>query len=281
MLIVTPPDFTAEDTFTTCISRVRNRDLKRRLNAVKPTIVTEAGAYEGHANGGGLHLVAQSNGVGGVTTDELVAVYEGRMVGEKSPGRSIYTAIRLLPEHGRCPFCGHRDVSTLDHVLPKRRYPALVVAPLNLVGSCKDCNTEKLTSVPTNAADSILHPYFDDVTGQTWLRARVVESDVCAILFRVRHRPVWSDDLNARIAAQFEDLKLGTLYSQQAAREMSGIRQNLVRIFGGGGAQAVQDELTYQWQSRREDQKNLWQTAFYRAVSRNDWFCDDGFRLGF
>ena len=281
MLTVTPPDYTAEDTFTTCISRVRNRDLKRRLNAVKPTIVTEADAYEGHANGGGLHLVAQSDGVGGVTTDELVAVYEGRMVGEKSPGRSIYTAIRLLPKHGRCPFCGHRDVSTLDHVLPKRRYPALVVTPLNLVGSCKDCNTEKLTSVPTSAADSILHPYFDDVTGQTWLRARVVESDVCAILFRVRHRPIWSDDLNARLAAQFEGLKLGTLYSQQAAREMSGIRQNLVRIFGSGGAQAVKDELTYQWQSRREDQKNLWQTAFYRAISRNDWFCDGGFRLGF
>lgn len=285
MWTVVPPDLDVEETFGICTSRVRDNEknnfLRSRLARVTHVIVTESENFVIQAKAGELFRVPQSQDVGDiVTTNEMVSLYNGRMAGKTGPGRSIYTIIKLLPEHDRCPFCDHRDVSTLDHILPKTLFPALAVTPLNLVGSCKDCNKAKKTLAPTNADDAILHPYFDNVSDQTWLKARIIEQDVCAALFRVRHRDEWSNSTNARLKAQFKMLGLHKLYSSQAAREMSGIRDSLIRKHDAGGAETVKRELEDQWRSRQVDRRNCWQTALYKALSRSDWYCDVGFRLG-
>lgn len=285
MWCVDQPVLNVGDTFDTCISRIsdtpRNGNLKTRLEGIRPSIVTLSTDYRRFANAGEMFRMPQQEDVdGSVTKKELVELYDGRMAKKNGPGRSLYTKIKLLPDHDRCPFCDHRDVSTLDHILPKSLFPALAVTPLNLVGSCKDCNKAKLTQSPTSTADAVLHPYFDDVSDKTWLRARVIESDVCAVLFHAKERKAWGADKNARLKAQFKTLKLNRLYSSQAAREMSGIRESLLRKHDAGGAESVQHELYDQWQSRKADRRNCWQTALYRALSKSEWYCDYGFRLG-
>lgn len=283
MWSVQKPELDPGNTFDTCISKVKNKDLKDRLVGVRQTIVDHSSDFDVRAAAAELHLIEQAVSVDGqVTKDEMVALYDGRFAGKKGPGRSIYSALQLLPKDGRCPYCDHRDVSTLDHVLPKTLFPSLAVTPSNLVGSCKDCNKAKLAVAPTNASDAILHPYFDDVSTATWLRAQVVEQSVCAVLFRVEVQETWSQPLNDRLKNQFKALGLARLYSQQAAREMSGIRKNLIRVYeaGAGGANAVKRELEHQWDSRHEDFPNSWQAALYDALRKSAWFCDGGFRLG-
>lgn len=283
MWSVGKPVFDVGDTFDTCISKIKSKDLKARLKAAKQTIVDDSNAFEARASIAELHLVPQGVGAAGqVTTAEMVALYDGRLASKAGPGRSIYSAIQLLPEDGRCPYCDHRDVSTLDHVLPKTLFPSLAVTPLNLVGSCKDCNKAKLAAAPTSSSDAVLHPYFEDISSKVWLRAKVVEQTICAVVFHVKPQSKWSDDLNERLRNQFDTLGLARLYTQQAAREMSGIRRNLVRVYnaGGGGAAAVKRELKYQWESWSEDSSNSWKSALYNALHKNAWFCDGGFRLG-
>lgn len=277
------PDFDVEETYKVCISKVRDGDLKNRLTGITHDIVSASDNMAQRAGSAELHLVAQSNDVAGVVTgDEMVVTYNQRMAGKNAPGRSVYTKIKLLPKHDRCPFCDHRDVTTLDHILPKTLFPSLAVTPDNLVGCCKDCNSAKSTSAPSCSSDSILHPYFDNVSTKTWLKARIVEKKVCAVLFYVDHQHCWSKDLNERLSRQFATLELARLYTQQAAREMSGIRTNLNRVFDSEvqGAGAVRRELDHQWQSRRVDRQNSWQTATYEALSKSDWYCEGGFRLG-
>jgi hypothetical protein len=218
--------------------------------------------------------------VGAVTADELVAVYDQRMAGKSGPGRGIYDHIKMLPKGDRCPFCDQRNVSTLDHVLPKAEYPSLAVAPLNLVGACMECNNVKKNLAPINAVDVVLHPYFDDITGTQWLKASVVQQIPCALTFSVVPPPAWSATLTARAINQFSLLGLASLYSSEAARELANIRHNLAQHFGAGGAAAVKAELTRQWHSRRMSSTNSWQTAMYEAISRDDWFCDGGFAQG-
>jgi hypothetical protein len=122
MWSVAPPIFDAGDTFETCIARIRDQTLRQRLARVQPQIEAASASYELRAQGGELHLVPTSNSVGGtVTRAEMVALYDQRLAGKNGPGRSIYNAIRMLPEGDRCPFCDQRNVSTLDHVLPKGR----------------------------------------------------------------------------------------------------------------------------------------------------------------
>jgi hypothetical protein len=185
----------------------------------------------------------------------------------------------MLPENDTCPFCGHRDVSTLDHVLPKADYPAFAVTPVNLVGSCGDCNKLKLAAVPSCASDTLLHPYFDAASDRQWLSARVVVGPMAAVTFYVLQVAEFDASLNARIAHQFRVLGLAKLYSSQAAREMAGIRANLMRHRDSGGAAAVRLELRHRFESRQASQINSWQTATYQALSQSDWFCDGGFSL--
>lgn len=271
------PELDPGETFTTCISRVKNPAMRRRLTAIRPDIEAAAADYSEKAENGELHLILQTESIGTVPGSEMVKTYDGRMAKKGQPGRPIYDQIKLLPEGDRCPLCDHRNISTLDHVLPKNRYPIFAVTPINLVGACADCNKVKLDVAPTGAGDTVLHPYFDEANDQQWLIARVVQTMPAALTFHVIGVDEWDDVLNARIVHQFDLLGLAGLYSSQAARETTDIRQNLQRHFDYGGAAAVRAELECQWESRQANRVNSWQTATYEALAESDWFCDGGF----
>ena len=278
MWAVDQPEFDAIETFSTCISRVRNVDLKGRLVGIKQAIGDASEAYTENALSETLNLTPVLTDVGAVTAREMVKVYDQRMAGKEGPGRAIYDQIKLLPAGDRCPFCDQRNVSTLDHILPKTLYPQLAVAPLNLVGACMECNKIKLDLAPQSPEGVVLHPYFDDITAGLWLVADVLEQLPCAIMFRVAPPAEWSEALASRVNMQFSMLKLGKLYASEAAREISNIRYDLGLHFVSGGVGSVRAELRRQWESRRANRINSWQTAFYQAISHSEWFCAGGFQ---
>jgi hypothetical protein len=186
------PNIDAGEAFQTCISRLKDRDLHRRFVSVRPEIEAASSEYETKAGVGDLCLIATANSVGGVVTrEEMTKLYDVRMCGKNGPGRAIYDQIRLLPPGDRCPFCDQRNVSTLDHILPKSQYPALAVAPQNLVGACLECNKVKLARIPTTPEDTMLHPYFDDISKTQWLKARIVQQPPCALVFYVDRPHNW------------------------------------------------------------------------------------------
>ena len=279
MWSVARPPFDAEVTFDVCISKVRDKDLKRRLRSVADHIKTEAVLYAKRAGAAKLHLMPQSAGVAGtVTTDEMVGIYDQRMAGKKGPGRHVYDAIKLLPKHGICPLCDQRPVSTLDHLLPKRLFPTLAVTPDNLVGTCADCNKTKLAFAPISAEEVFLHPYFDDVEAKPWLSAQVVRGSVAALVFRPKSIASWPNALNERVRRQFRMLGLTELYGAQAAREISGQANLLGDNHKSRGASGVREELARQAKTRETYRLNSWQAVTYRTLSECDWFCNGGFR---
>jgi hypothetical protein len=278
MWSVQRPAVDAGDTFRLCVSKVRDGALRRRLLSVRPDVEAAAADYEAKAATGHLYQIAASNIVGGVVTrDEMVTVYDRRMAAKNGAGRAIYDRLKLLPEGDRCPFCDQRNVSTLDHILPKAVYPVLAVAPLNLVGACWECNKVKLAAIPTTAEDTVLHPYFDDISQDQWLKATVVQQQPCALTFDVRPPAKWDATKTARAIAQFNLLGLAALYASEAAREIANIRHNLRMHFNAGGATAVENELRRQWQSRYSNRINSWQTATYDAIAHDHWFYNGGF----
>jgi hypothetical protein len=279
MWCVSRPPFDARETFATCISKVRDEDLKRRLRKVADHVAAEAASFAERAQAAELHLITRTADVAGsVTKDEMISVYDQRMAGKNGPGRHVYDAIKLLPKQGICPFCDHRPVSTLDHLLPKGLFPVLAVTPDNLVGTCADCNKAKLTFAPTAPEDVFVHPYFDDVEGERWLAARVVKGPVAAVIFWTRAVASWPNVLNERVRRQFRMLGLAQLYGAQAAREISGQAHLLLDIHDSRGAAGVRRELMRQAETREAVRLNSWQAVTYRTLSKCDWFCDRGFR---
>jgi hypothetical protein len=274
------PPHNPGEVFLTCISRVRNQELKARLEAVQSHIAAAATAFDTAAATAQLHTIPTETTVGErghVTKDEMVAVYELRMVPKDSPGRSIYDEIITAPIHGRCPLCGHRDVTTLDHHLPKAHFPSLAVVPSNLVPSCSVCNKVKLEVAPRSQEEQTLHPYYDNVESDRWLEATVIENRPVALIFEARSPITWNNLKALRTAHHFSVFKLGSLYASQAADELLNIRQYLINLHSKAGAEGIRQHLTEMCLSHEAVNLNSWQSAAYRALSSSQWYCEGGF----
>ena len=276
--IIRPTD-TAGDVFAECISLVRNPGLRRRLNDVKNLVIQASEELDQKVTTGNLHTIIRETLVNGnVTAKELENVYTIRMVPKSSPGRKIYDKIKISAPFGICPLCAHREVKTIDHYLPKTKYPRLAVAPLNLLPACTDCNDIKDVFYPTKASEEFIHPYYDDVEDDLWLYARIEQTTPATIQFYVQPPDHWSELLKERVEYHFDKLNLNALYSVQAAVELNNINYGLSEIFSSSGVNGVKEHLLKQSQARSQANINSWQTAMYTAMSTDNWFCNGGFQ---
>lgn len=71
---------------------------------------------------------------------------------------------RLMTLRSACPYCDiykfEFDLSSVDHFVPKAKYPLLSIFPLNLVVACTACNDRIKKE---NIKFPIVHPYFENV----------------------------------------------------------------------------------------------------------------------
>jgi hypothetical protein len=275
---VRQPARTPEWTYARCISRVRDHELKARLESVAGDVHAASHQYEQSALTGALSAVPTQSAVGAVSRKEMSDVYTLRLAKAKAPGRIVYDEIISAVTNGRCPLCGHRDVASLDHFLPSSLYPSLSVTPLNLVPACSDCNKAKRDHAPAGAEDVTMHPYFDDVEDEPWLAADVVQTAPASLVFSVSAPAGWDAILTTRVEHHFAKFRLAPLYASQAAEELSNIRYDLSNVHDAEGETGVKSHLSAMAASREQAHRNSWQTATYKALSASQWFCDEGFR---
>ena len=277
MINLPPPTLDPKTVFSLCISRVRDPALKKRLAKIETEVVQASADFALRAAATQLHLFPARPVIKGVTTDELNAVYTGRMAKKKAPGRGVYDQLFASSPNDRCPLCAQRQVATLDHHLPKAHFPVLSVTPINLVPACGDCNKAKLNKLPSASSEETLHPYFDDLGTDRWLFAEVVVSTPAAVKFRVEVPPKWDMLLGQRVTNHFRCFGLSTLYAAQAADELLNIRHQMHLLHDRGGMKAVRDELEQRAESAKKTQVNSWRSATFDAFVSSDWFCNGGF----
>lgn len=278
MPLLARPTDDPSNVFVTCVSNVRANAIRQKFLAAAPLIGAAAASFLQAAENHSLHTMAIQNGVGAdISTDEMINIYDQRMARKKSPGRAIYDKLMIAPPYGRCPLCGQGRVKSLDHHLPKTHFPALAVTPVNLVPACTDCNRAKGEIYPLEAAQQILHPYFDDLDTDVWLKGTLVQTAPAAISFAAQPPVGWPELTKARVRSHFRLLKLGEMYTAYAADELQGIKKYLQKLHAKSGAADVKNHLEEQAESRADDNKNSWQAATYRELAISDWFCDGGF----
>ena len=229
---------------------------------------------------GNIHTIqAEQNVNGNVSAKELEKVYTQRMAKKDVPGRVIYDKLISAPKLGVCPLCSHRLVETLDHYLPKSEFPRLATTPINLVPSCFTCNKSKLTSFPSRPEEETLHPYYDNIEDDEWLSAIVNKTNPPTVSYFVNPPVNRSDLLTERVKYHFNSLSLDKLYSTQAAVLIRSLNHRLDSIYNRLGTEGVKEYLKEESESRYINDKNSWQTAFYIAVSTDEWFCNGGFKI--
>src|SRR5260370_5894030 len=240
---VDKPQRTARWTYTHCIATIGDAALKARLELIEDDVADASDEFQAAAITTTLHTIQPADHVGSVRRKELADLYTNRFAKAKSRGGVMYDELMTAPANARCPLCGHRQVSTLDHHLPKSQYPALAVAPLNLIPACLDCNKAKLERVPHSSAEETLHPYFDDVEDDEWLQAAVIQADPAALVFYPVPPAAWGGVMAARVIDHFGVFGLARLYGSQAADELHNITFYLPNLLLDAGPAGVRSDL--------------------------------------
>jgi hypothetical protein len=273
------PGQPARDTYLTCISRVSSPAVKGQLASLTERVAIADQLYQRAARDQELYTLPSDafGPAGAVSRDELVKVYKDRMAKMGAPGRGIYD--ELAQPGTRCPLCGHRRVGSLDHYLPKQLFPLLSVTPANLVPACNECNKAKLAAAPATADDQTLHPYFDHVDRDPWLKARLERDPQLAVVFYADPPSYWPPLLAARVRHHFDAFKLADLYGSEAATELGDIRYAVELVSGAGGAEAVKAhlEVVAESCSQGSGRVNYWRPVTYRALADSPWYCCGGF----
>lgn len=264
---------------TTCVSNIADPAAKTAYEDTGPLLLAAEDRFRTAAQNNFLYQFPTTTMVGTRTAKQMGWLYTHKMADPKAPGRAIYDEIRMASPNGRCPLCGRGVVYTLDHHLPKAHYPDLALTPINLVPACQDCNKNKTSASPAMAAEETLHPYFDNVEGDIWLHARVIEVAPAAVFFSVVPPAMWSPTLALRVRNHFNIYRLRPLYASLAAEEVSNIRALLAGPHARSGPQGVREYLTSVSASHRETRRNTWQAAAYSAMASSDWYCAGGFAL--
>lgn len=209
-----------ENDYMTCINNSRQKELIERI---KPKIMQQVKAYDDICSEKTNHRLIPLS-IDKPTKEILYHLYDNNFRAKSSNGRKLYD--KLLLSSQVCPYCKSGIVYTLDHYLPrtiKDGFPELSIISLNLVPCCRDCNSLKHDDLGEQTK-TYLHPYYDDVSKERWLYARVVyENNEPIIHFYVKRVASYSDELNSRIRYHFDKLNIAKTYSINSISDLCEI----------------------------------------------------------
>lgn len=87
----------------------------------------------------------------------------------------------VLTENGYrndiCPLCECDSVATMDHYLPKEKYPLFVVHPRNLIPCCNSCNQHKSDNVFKDGKRVFWNCYLDSPINTRYLYCTISSKD--------------------------------------------------------------------------------------------------------
>jgi hypothetical protein len=280
MIHIEKPTLSVVDVFADCISNFRDTALTTRLQSISTYIHNETNNYDRLALNNNIYQILTTTTVNGIVTKEdMVKVYEKKLVPKGEVGRSHYEYLRSLAKYNICPLCNQRTVTTLDHVLAKTDYPTFAVSPINLIPACSDCNKIKLASyTPTSSEEEILHPYYDDISDEQYLVATVNEENPSSITFKIKSS-IPETVMEKRLKVHFKLFALNELYIANSAKYLADINFKLGELYDSSGKDSIKEYLQEEFESRYNNNKNSWETAFYEALYKSDWFCDGGFKI--
>ncbi|MDO8775731.1 MAG: hypothetical protein Q7K57_44925 [Burkholderiaceae bacterium] len=270
------------EVYEACIGGVEEIGLTARLTVETPQVQISATEYVARAHARTLHHFPSADWahdeqpiLGSLTKGELISLYKVQMFKRTQPGRQYYDRLLNSAPHSKCPMCGFGHVSTLDHHLPKARYPLFSVLPANLVPSCTDCNKGKGAQV-LNGLNDISHPYFEDsrIETDSWLHASVNETSPATAAFSVVAPAHWPADLSRRVVNYFVDLKLPRRFSIEAGSELISLSGYLEQLETSPQIRTYLQKIA---QVERNIGRNSWKAALYAALSESAWYLDGGY----
>jgi|KBSSwiStaDraftv2_1062776.scaffolds.fasta_scaffold102224_4 5-methylcytosine-specific restriction endonuclease McrA len=195
--------------------------------------------------------------------EKQYALYDTRRSGKR------IQEIRDTPGLLCCPMCGSGMTGTLDHFLPRDKFPEFSVMLANLIPACSQCNSSGKRQVYRgDNPESFIHPYFETLAISAIWQIEVLPP-FGAATFRAFASNILPAPQKARVSFHLGKL-LGKQFHLWAANRWSTLPQVIRNGLSGTGpitANQVQVELTNQLgQHNVATGLNSWQSAFFRGL---------------
>lgn len=255
-----------EEIFEKCISGYRDKSKVAVLSQCKCMVSCDSALYD-KVVPAKLEKFKQSSLPSNLDPKEVSKVYTEKFANEDGPGRQYYNAIKEQAERNICPICGIRMVKTLDHYLPKSKFPTLSVTPSNLIPSCRDCNMDKRDNVAYDSQNTPIHIYFDDVPNEPWLQVTV--GDNLEILYYISCPDTWDVGLRSRVEKHLDFYNLHELYSSHANGEVANSIHMWKKTIIQSNPEVLKLSLIDECESAELNDMNSWKSALYRGLVAN------------
>lgn len=168
-----------------------------------------------------------------------------------------------------CPACGEDGTpNTLDHYLPKNKYPEFSVTSRNLSPMCDICQGKK-GSKTVNGADQRLfvHPYFDEFTAFSVVRLTVGRPFESPNSFSIDPHPGLNVEQSALLARHLEELGISKRYEKFFKTEYIRLRKLVSRA--RAERQDVRERISEFHKYALDKSTNSWGAIFYEGVLDN------------
>lgn len=186
-------------------------------------------------------------------------------------GSAQGVALQKLRNHDLdiCPSCGSPAVTeTLDHYLPKRKYPHFAVTAANLTPMCDPCQRRKGEDVgDASTPRFFIHPYFDTFT-LTQIIQLTINAPFATPTFTLAHHPNLQPSEVKLVSSHLRQLEIARRYIRFFRNEHRRLLRNVanLRTKGVNVVESIQN-----WQSgHAHPTPNSWHHLFYDAVLRNE-----------
>jgi 5-methylcytosine-specific restriction endonuclease McrA len=269
------PDINIRSIIKECTSNFQKKQKQQKFMSCVSYIESYEDQFDKKMQEQIIHTLYPHANVNNILTkEEMVKLYDYKFAKRNQPGRKYYDKIMVSAFGGHCPYCGIRSVSTLDHYLAKTLYPTLAVSPINLIPTCRDCNTVKLDKKFSSYIDTPINPYYDKTDNEIWLEAKVSGITELAVKYKVVQPAKWDKAFYERVKKHFELFQLQELYCMQAIDEMTSTVHMLKKLKNSAGGRALYQHLRDMRESCEKVSLNSWKSGLYRELSVNEWFVE-------
>lgn len=285
MRILPLPKVDAVEAFDACVASTGSVELQLRLIAAREELKSGYDYYAAQAEAKNLysfHPVEAGDEILTrlkVSIGELKNLYTQQLSAKGRAPRRYYDKILASTPLGKCPLCGFGHASTLDHYLPKSKFPWYSVLPINLIPACKDCNYGKSNKFATIEAEQLIHPYFESalIGKDQWLFASVQPTSPASVVFFSEPPMQWDTALKGRVSRHFYEYDLPRRFAVEAATEIAGLIPLLSSLASTTGEVGVKAHLDMVSRSTLKGEANSWKTALYQALAGAEWYWKGGY----
>lgn len=266
MQSIQKPNFDIEQAYKDCYQSSREEN---NCQSLEQDVFRKYQEYDKEASNQNLYSIQDNSGA-----NSIKWLYENKMSRVNTKARIYYDRLKSLADPKVCPFCGIGEISTLDHYLPKSKFPIFSVLPYNLIACCSDCNKKKIDVYAKKQGEQVLHPYYDNkFYNEKWLFARVIQKPL-SIEFYIKVPQSWSVMDEQRVETHFKTYDLSKRFSVQASVVLSELYFRLALV------NDVKSFLSSEFNAINQAYmcKNNWKPATYQALYQSNWYCSIGYK---